>query len=482
MMRSVELDHWITLGVGLALGIALGAITAALVALGRRHRIAADLTSARSRCELLEQQALTLQRETEAVRKVRDEAEARRESAQREAAILQETLRAEQANVAAQRQLLDDARLKLRDAFLATGGEALASNARQFIELAKATLETVMTEARGAVDKKHQAIDAMVNPIRELLEKHHTAVGALEAKREGAYRGLEQQIQTMAVSQEKLGTETSRLVRALRRSEHRGRWGELQLRNAVELAGMSQHCDFDLQVTIWNGEAAQRPDMVVRMPQKRLIPVDAKVAIDAYLDLQECENEQARGECVRRHAEQVEKHYRSLANKRYWEGFSAEHAPQMVVMFMPLESALVTALECKPDLLSDAMSQHVFIATPTLLIAMLRIVAHGWQQQALAENAREIGEVGRELYDRLSTFCARFEEVRSSIERVNRSYNAAAGSFERMLLPSARKLKSLHATTDAELETPGLIETEPRPVVAAELRAIAETHAASRGE
>ncbi len=382
-------------------------------------------------------------------------------------ARLREQLRAREQQLSEQKQILDDAKKQLGDTFAALGAKALRANNQQFLELAKQTFEKVLVEARGDVDKRQQAIDSLVKPMKELLERQQGALGELEKKREVAYKGLEEQIKAIAASHERLNSETAKLVTALRRPEQRGRWGELQLRNAVELAGMSAHCDFREQPVVTAEEGGLlRPDMVVFLPGGGQVVVDSKVALDAYLDALEPEADRA--VLARRHAEQVEHHYKQLSSKRYWDQF--ERTPKFVVMFMPLESALVAALEVKPDLHTDAMEHHVLIATPTLLVALLRAVAYGWQQEDVARNAREIASVGKQLYDRLSTFVRHFEKVGGALQRGSEAYNRAVGSLERMVLPSARKLRELHATTDAEIEAPRKMEIDAREVVAEELK------------
>ncbi len=391
---------------------------------------------------------------------------ARRGQAQSELARLSEKLATREQQFAEQKQLIERVEERFADAFSAIGGKALRANNEQFLELAKRTFEKLLVEAKGDAEKKEQAIDGLVKPIKELLEKQNTAVQDIERKREVAYTGIEAQIKVIAESHEKLSSETGRLVSALRRPEQRGRWGELQLRNVVELAGMTEHCDFDEQASVQTENGLLRPDMVVHLPGEGVIVVDSKVALDAYLDtLQPDADLEA---TLSRHADLVEQHYKQLASKRYWDQF--ERTPKLVVMFMPLESALVAALDVKPDLHTQAMQNHVVIATPTLLVALLRAVAYGWQQDDVARNAREIASAGRELYGRLATFVAHFEKVGAAVDRGIKAYNDAIGSLERMILPSSRKLKELHATTDDAIESPRPVETEQRPVTAPELK------------
>jgi DNA recombination protein RmuC len=329
-----------------------------------------------------------------------------------------------------------------------------------------------MSEAKGDVEKKQQAIDAMVKPIRELLEKHSTAVHELEKKREVAYKGLEEQIKHIIAANEKLDRETGRLVSALRRPEQRGRWGEMQLRNVVELAGMTEHCDFDEQPMTDDPTTRDRPDMTVHMPGGGRIVVDAKVALDAYLDALQPDAD--RDALMRRHGDQVQSHYKRLAAKQYWEQF--DRTPKLVVMFMPLESALVAALESKPTLHADAMQNHVLIATPTLLVALLRAVAYGWQQEAVAENARDIARVGGELHERIAVFVRHFEKVGANLEKATKTYNDAVGSMESRVLPSTRKLEQLRVNTGDEIDSPAPIEIECRPLTSEEGRSLSARH------
>ncbi|MDY7110530.1 MAG: DNA recombination protein RmuC [Planctomycetota bacterium] len=460
------------------IGFAVGLLAAAAFFLARRGRVQADLTTARARNDLLQDQ---LDRQNDELRSARSEiaeVDDRREVAERETAALREQLKAREHAYAEKEKLLEEAKTRLSDAFAATGAKTLQANTEEFLKLARATFEKLMSEAKGDVEKRQQAIDALVKPIRELLEKHGTAVSEIEKKREVAYRGLEEQIKQILASHEKLDRETGRLVTALRRPEQRGRWGEMQLRNVVELAGMSRYCDFREQVQTDDPSTRDRPDMIVHLPGEGVIVVDSKVALDAYLD--SLQPDADRETLLRTHAGQVEAHYRKLSSKRYWEQF--DRTPKLVVMFMPLESALVAALEIRPHLHSDAMTNHVLIATPTLLVALLRAIAYGWQQEDIAANARQISETGRELYDRLATFAGHFEKIGKGLGRATDAYNSAVGSLERMVLPSSRRLKELHATTSEDIAAPNQIEIETRRITADELLPAADETDAPRDE
>ncbi len=411
---------WLDVLAGLMIGTILGGATVAAIMLHRRAKLDAQLANARAKAELLDEHL--------------------------------------------QIRAKDEDRLK--QAFTALGAEALRANNEQFVELAKRTFETVVVETRGDAERRRQAVENLIKPINALLEKQNSAVGEIEKKREVAYRGLEEQIKAIAASHEKLGTETSRLVAALRRPEQRGRWGEMQLQNTVELAGMTAHCDFTSQPQTDDPETRDRPDMVVHIPGGGRIIVDAKVALDAYLEALEPGADHAA--LVQRHANQVVEHYRHLASKQYWNQF--ERTPKLVVMFMPLESAMTAALEVQPDLHAEAMKHHVLIATPTLLVAMLRAIAYGWQQEDVAANAQQIARVGDELYKRLSLFAKRFTRIGAGIDDAREAYNAAVGTLENRVLASTRELKRLHATTEAEIEPPRRLEVETRPITAAELK------------
>jgi len=456
--------------IGLGIGAALGAGAVGVWVLIKRSAAQAEVANLRARAEMLESQARDDDAALREARQAAADAHQLREDAQRNLAALNEQLRGREKQFEEQRQLLAEARKELADAFAALGAKALAANNQQFIELATRTFEKLMTEAKGDVEKKQQAIDALVKPIRELLEKHHAAVGELEKKREVAYTGLEAHIKLIADSHEKLGAQTGKLISALRRPEQRGRWGEMQLRNVVELAGMTEHCDFREQVQTDDPNTRDRPDMVVNMPGGAVIVVDSKVALDAYLDALDPEADFA--ERKRAHARQVQDHVTRLAAKKYWDQF--ERTPRLVVMFMPLEPALSAALEVIPDLHAKAMQQHVLIATPTLLVALLRSVAYGWQQEDAAANARQITDVAKELYERMRVFVGHFEKVGDGLGKASRAYNSAVGSLERNLLTSTRRLKALNATADGEIDTPPPVEIEVRPFTSEELKALPE--------
>lgn len=432
-------------------GFAAGAAVAALIVHLLHQRRAGETVqraaNAEARASMSEQQLGSMRGELESFREQLRAAESRRETAEREVATITEQLRAKQEQLAEQRRLLEESEKKLLAVFESTGAKVLRSNTEEFLKRAEKTFEETS------------------KPLRELLEKQNKSLDEIEKKRLEDKSGLQKHLEMIANAHEKLGTETNRLVTALRRPEQRGRWGEMQLRNVVELAGMTEHCDFNEQVQTDDPNTRDRPDMTVNLPGNAVIVVDSKVSLDAYLD--SIQPDADRNALLTRHARQVENHMRQLSSKAYWSQF--ERTPKVVVMFMPLESALTAALEVKPDLHAQAMQQHVLIATPTLLVAMLRAIAYGWQQEAIAENARLIADAGRDLYNRLSTFVDHFQKVGVNLNRSAEAFNSAVGSLERNLLPGARRLKELHATTDDEVAPPTVVTTDLRAITADEL-------------
>lgn len=443
------MSPWITALIGLLLG---AAVSGAVLWLRLGNRLA----SQRERLAMLEEQRTQHVQELERLRSdSTDQIEQLRErvrTAENEATALKEKLAAKETQFEEQKQLLEEAKKNLITVFEATGAKLLQSNADRFMQQAEKSFEE------------------KAKPIQELLAKQHEAVAQLEKKRETAYVRLDEQIKQIAQSHERLNTETGRLVTALRRPEQRGRWGEMQLRNVVELAGMTEHCDFHEQAQTDDPTTRDRPDMVVHLPGEGVIVVDSKVSLDAYLN--SIEPDADRSAELQRHTRQVESHVRHLSSKAYWNQF--ERTPRLVVMFMPLESALHAALEVKPDLHAEAMKQHVLIATPTLLVATLRAIAYGWQQEEVAQNAKEIADVGRDLYDRLSTFTSHITKVGRGLDTANKSYNSAIGSLERMVLPGARRLKELGATIDKQFDGPEPIDIEVREITAPELKQLGD--------
>ncbi len=358
--------------------------------------------------------------------------------------------------------LLNETQAKLSDAFKALSSEALKSNNESFLNLARATLEKFQDGARNDLEKRQNAIDQMVKPVRETLQKFDTKIGEIEKARLEAYGGLTEQVRGLADSQQTLQRATSNLAKALGSPGVRGRWGEVQLRRVVEIAGMLEYCDFDQQVHVTSDTGVLRPDMVVRLPGGKSVVVDAKTPMAAYLEAIEAPDEITRKAKLVEHARSIREHMNALGKKAYWEQF--QPAPEFVVLFLPGENFYSAALEQEPALLEQQMEKNrVILATPTTLIALLHAFAYGWRQEALAANAQAISQLGRELYDRISTMNGHLAKLGGGLKRAVESYNDAIASFDRRVLVSARKFRELKASNAAqEIESVDPIEVIPR--------------------
>lgn len=356
--------------------------------------------------------------------------------------------------------LLDEARKKLSDAFKALSQEALKSNSTQFLELAKTNLDKYQEGAKTELEKRQKAIDELVKPLKESLTKVDDKLGLIEKARSAGFATLTEQIKSLATSEAALKKETANLVTALRRPTVRGRWGEIQLKRVVEIAGMVEYCDFTTQESAATDAGRIRPDMIVRLPGDRIIVVDSKTPLEGYLESIEATDDQTRTEKLRHHARAVHTHIQNLGAKGYWDQFN--ETPEFVVMFLPGEMFFSAALEQEPHLIEMGVDKKVILATPTTLIALLRAVSYGWQQQRLAENAQAISNLGKELYERMRVLVGHVDDIGKNLDRATDAYNKAVGSIETRVLVSARKFKELGTGTSEDIATPRTVDARPR--------------------
>lgn len=389
--------------------------------------------------------------------------------AQNEAAGLRaQLIEKERAQVEKLKEL-HDAHARLTESFKALASDALRANNTQFLELAKATLETAQKAAAGELEKRATAVETLVKPIRESLEKVDKHIGEMEKERVGAYSGLTEQVKLLGVAQSLLQSETAQLVRALRAPQTRGRWGEITLRRVVEMAGMSEHCDFSEQVSVESEGGRLRPDLIVRLPGGRVIVVDAKVSLKAYLDALEAPDDLSRAALLTDHARQVKDHLTRLGAKSYFEQF--DKTPDFVIAFLPGDPFLGAAFEKDPSLLEYGAERKVLIATPATLIALLKAVAYGWRQESVEENAQKICNLGKELYDRILKLAEYFSAVGQSLDKAVKNYNDAVGSLEGRVLVTTRKFRELNASSGKEIAEVGAVERAVREIQAPELTA-----------
>ena len=360
-------------------------------------------------------------------------------------------------------QALDLAAMRVRAGFDAAATEALRGNAEVFLQMARQALAQQQQLAERNLTDREKAVESMLAPVREALQRTHEQIARIEKERAEAFGALRSSLEGVALGQQALQRETRNLVTALRRPEVRGQWGEMTLRRLAELAGMVEHCDFAEQVHVGGEDGALRPDMIVNMPDGRQLVVDVKTPLDAYLSAVEATEDVARDAALKRHAQAVSERVRALASKSYWAQF--EHSPDFVVLFIPGDQFLAAAVAEIPSLLEDAVRQHVIIATPTSFVALLKAVAYGWRQNALAENAARIQELAEDLYRRLAKFGEHMARVGRSLGQSVDAFNSAVGSLERQVLPGARKFTELGLRPEREIEEISPVEKlvrEPR--------------------
>ena len=375
-------------------------------------------------------------------------------------ASAQSRLREESAAEQERERTLLQTEERLARVFDGLARQSLQESTRSFLELARENLGRHQETAKGDLKEREKAIEGLVAPIREALLRTERQIGEIEKERHQAFGSISALLDAMNRSQVALSSETRNLVNALRRPEVRGQWGEMTLRRLVELAGMVEHCDFAEQVHTHGPDGALRPDMLIHLPENRLLVVDVKTPLDAYLAAVEAPDDATREVSLERHARKVRERVRELAAKAYWSQF--ERSPEFVILFIPGDQFLSAALAEKPELLDDALRQNIILATPSSFVALLKAVAYGWQQVKLAENAVEIRELAVELYDRLGTFTAHVADVGKSLGDSVKAYNRSVGSLERMVLPSARRVTELGVQPRKELKALKGVDDSPR--------------------
>ena len=369
------------------------------------------------------------------------------------------TLRARATELETERGALKEAQAKLLESFKALSADALRSNNQSFLELARESFGKLHQQSADELGKRQQAIDSMVKPLKESLEKVDAKIGEIEKARSAAYGQLSEQLKSLTTTQGQLQAEAAKLSTALRSTTTAGTWGELQLRRVVEMSGMASYCDFTEQQT----SGSLRADLVVRLPGGQQVVVDAKAPNDAYREAANASDDAVRSTKLAEHAAKVRSHIDQLGGKDYWAQF--QPSPEFVVLFLPGDQFLSGALQADPSLIDRAIAKKVLLATPATLIALLKAAAYGWRQEDVSRNAQIIADLGRQLYDRIAGFADNLDKVGRGLETASKAYNSAVGSFEQTLLPGARKFSELGAKGVKDLPAPGPVETTPRDII-----------------
>ena len=444
---------------GIALGMTVGWMLGATRARARGLELAGaaegEARAQRAAAEELRRQVAAAEQRERALDEQLADAERARAVAETQSVELRVRLDEE-------RELLAAAESRLGDTFRSLAAEALQANNQGFMALAAEKLRGARVESDAALEARQKAIEGLVSPVRESLERVDSKIQELERERGRAHGQLMQQVQGLMTAQDRLQTETGNLARALRSPSVRGRWGEIQLRRAVELAGMLEHCDFSQQVTLVGHESERRlrPDLIVRMPGGRQVVVDAKVPLEGYLQAMEATTEDDRRARLREHGGQVRAHMQKLSSKAYWSELPC--APEFVVMFLPGESIFGAAMEDSPGLLEEGVCRRVLLATPTTLIALLQTVHYGWRQERLTENAEKISEQGRQLHERVATLVEHWVRLGNALGKATEHFNSAAASFEGRVLPAVRRLEDMGAGSKKTIAELPRVDIRPR--------------------
>ena len=446
----------------LLVGLVVGGAAAWLIARGQfraeaaaeRETLGTRVATAETLADTTQKQLTQRELEVAELRAALDTERAQRSGAEARAA-------AEREGLEGQRRLVEEARARLSESFQALSAEALRQSTDSFLTLARQALD-------AHLNPREEAIKGLVEPLKDSLSRYEKHLRELEATRQSAYGSLEEQLRTLSTTSERLQRETGTLATALSRSSQaRGQYGEVALRRIVELAGMTARCDFSEQVHAEGEGGRVRPDLVVHLPDRRDIVVDAKAPLSAYFDAVAATRPEDRQAALTRHAQQLRAHMTQLSTKAYWAEFA--QSSDFVVMFIPGESSFAAAIETDGALLEDAMERRVVIATPTTLIGLLLAINQGWRQAQMAESAERISRLGRDLYDRIRIMGTHFEKVRKGLLQATEAYNATVGSLEGRVLPAARKLEELGAASADPIDTLEPIDQLPRALTAPEL-------------
>lgn len=371
-------------------------------------------------------------------------------------------LEASHENLDAQLKLIETMKGEMTNTFNALSSAALRSSSEEFLKLASENLSRIVSDTKGRLGEHQVAMDGMIKPLSDALKRFDEQIRSIEEGRHKAYGSLESQLKSLALTQEQLQRETGNLVSALRKPHVRGRWGEVTLRRVAELSGMSGHCDFTEQLSVDTEKGRIRPDMIVHLPMNREIVVDSKVPLEAYLDAITVNNEDEKRERMTRHSQHVRAHMNRLSSKEYWNQF--DKSPEFVVLFIPGETFLSSALEMDDTLIEDGIQKGVIIATPATFIALLRAIAYGWRQEQITDNAKQVSMLGKELYERISTITGHFDDLGTAIGRGVDAYNKVIGSLELRVLPTVRKFKDLGVTGADDIPALEQIDVKPRNI------------------